>query len=85
MRRLLTGLFGLVAGYAVVAFLGYWAIQLLSDNAFDRSVEASMTAAFVLGPAGALAGLVGGIAFGGAKRASRGKMPGGELKRANPD
>jgi len=86
MRRLLTGLFGLVAGYAVAAFLGYWAIQLLSDNAFDRSVEASMTAAFVLGPAGALVGLVGGgIAFGGAKRASRGKMPGGELKRANPD
>ena len=76
MRRVLTGLFGLVAGYAVAAFLGYWAIQLLSDNAFDRSVEVSMTAAFVLGRAGALVGLVGGIAFGAPSgREARGNMP----------
>ena len=58
MRRVFTGLFGLVAGYAVAAFLCYWAIQLLSDNAFDRSVEASMTD--FLGPAGALVDSSGG-------------------------
>ena len=55
-------------GYLVFAFAGYWAIQLLSDNAFDRSLEASMTAAFVVGPAGAMIGFIAGLIFGGAKR-----------------
>ena len=58
MRRLLGALLGLVLGYPVFAFLGYWAIVLLSNNQFDRSVEASMTAAFAIGPAGAVAGRV---------------------------
>jgi hypothetical protein len=68
MRRFLAALLGVPAGYVVCAFAGYWAIELLSDNGFDRSVEASMTALLVIGPAGALIGLVAGLIFGGTKR-----------------
>ena len=64
MRRFLGALLGLLVGYPVFAFIGYWAIVLLSNNQFDRSVEASMTAAFVVGPAGAVAGLVAGAILG---------------------
>ena len=70
MRRFLGALLGLLVGYPVFAFIGYWAIVLLSNNQFDRSVEASMTAAFVVGPAGAIAGLVAGVILGKKKRAS---------------
>jgi hypothetical protein len=69
MRRFLTALLGFLLGYPVLAFLGYWAILLLSNNHHDGSVEASMTAAFVVGPAGAVAGLVAGIILGKKKRA----------------
>jgi hypothetical protein len=69
MRRFLGALLGILLGYPVFAFLGYWAIVLLSSNQFDRSVEASMTAAFAIGPAGAVAGLIAGAILGGKKRA----------------
>ena len=67
MRRFLIALLGVPVGYVVFAFAGYWAIQLLSTNAFDRSLEASMTAAFVIGPAGAIVGFAAGLIFGGKK------------------
>jgi hypothetical protein len=70
MRRFMAALLGLLLGYPVFAFLGYGAIVLLSNNQFDRSFEASMTAAFVVGPAGAVIGLVAGIIFGKKKRVS---------------
>jgi hypothetical protein len=37
-------LFGFLLGYPIFAFLGYWAILLLSNNQFDRGVEACTTA-----------------------------------------
>jgi hypothetical protein len=64
MRRFLAGLLGLLIGYPVFAVLGYLAISLFSGNHFDGSVEASMTAAFVFGPAGAIMGLIAGIVIG---------------------
>jgi hypothetical protein len=64
MRRFLAALLGLLIGYPVFAFAGYWAIGLFSGNHFDGSVEASMTAAFVFGPAGAIIGLVAGAILG---------------------
>ena len=70
MRRCLFALLGVPAGYLVFAFAGYWAIQLLSDNDFDRSLEASMTAAFVIGPIGAIIGLIAGLVLGGTRRAT---------------
>ncbi len=61
MRRFLGGLLGLVLGYPVFAVVGYFAIGVLSDNHFDRDVEAAMTAAFAIGPLGAVIGLIAGV------------------------
>jgi hypothetical protein len=74
MRRFLAALLGLLIGYPLFAFAGYWAIGLFSNNHFDGSVEASMTAAFVFGPAGAVVGLVVGAILGKSKPAAT-QMP----------
>jgi hypothetical protein len=58
MLRFLASLVGLAVGYLAFALVGYEAIEHFSDNAFDRSLEASMTSAFVIGPAGAIIGFV---------------------------
>jgi hypothetical protein len=68
MRRFLVALLGVLVGYLVFAFVGYWAIELFSNNAFDRSLEASMTAVFVFGPAGAIIGFIAGLVLGGTRR-----------------
>jgi hypothetical protein len=67
MRRFLVAMLGLPIGYLLFAFAGYWAIELLSGNAFDRSVEASMTTIFAIGPTGAIVGFIAGLALGGRK------------------
>jgi hypothetical protein len=77
MHRFLAALIGLAVGYAVGAFAGYWAIELFSDNRFDRSVEAATTAVFVFGPGGAVTGCVAGVLLGGPRR-RRGKGPDGQ-------
>lgn len=64
MQRFFAALLGLVLGYPVFAFAGYWAIALFSANNFDRSVEAAMTSLFVFGPLGAIIGLVAGVILG---------------------
>jgi hypothetical protein len=71
MRRLLAALLGLVAGYLLFAFAGYWAIEWGSSNQFDRALEAAATAAFAIGPAGALVGLIAGLSLGGRRGATR--------------
>lgn len=68
MRRTLAALFGLIVGYPLFAFVGYWLIELLSGNRFDRSLEASMTSIFAVGPLGAVVGLATGLILGGPKR-----------------
>jgi hypothetical protein len=68
MRRLLAALLGMVVGYPLFAFAGYGAIALFSGNHFDGSVEASMTAAFVIGPIGAIIGLIAGALLGKKKQ-----------------
>ncbi len=60
MRKFLFCLFGLIAGYLIGAGLGAAAIQLLSSNSHDKSMEMAMTSAFVTGPIGAAIGLVAG-------------------------
>jgi hypothetical protein len=70
MRRTFFALLGLIVGYPLFAVAGYWAIMLLSSNTFDRSLEASMTAVFAIGPAGAIVGLIAGLILGRAKRLS---------------
>jgi hypothetical protein len=68
MRRFVVALLGVPVGYLVFAFAGYWVIELFSNNAFDRSFEASMTAMFVFGPAGAIIGFIAGLVLGGTRR-----------------
>ena len=71
MRRFLVALLGVPVGYLVFAFAGYWAIELFSNNAFDRSLEASMTAVFVIGPGDAIIGFIARLFLGGARRVTR--------------
>jgi hypothetical protein len=50
MRRASRGLLWAVPGYLAGAFGGGYLTSLLSSNTHDRSVEAAMTGAFVIGP-----------------------------------
>ena len=60
-RRVAMGALGGLLGYAIGAFGGGWLVSLLSSNTHDRSVEAAMTGAFVLGPLGAVVGFLVGV------------------------
>jgi prepilin signal peptidase PulO-like enzyme (type II secretory pathway) len=72
-KPLVRGLLWAVAGYPLGALAGYFAVQWLSSNSHDRSVEAAMTAVFVAGP------LLAVIAFGaGFARAVRERRSGPE-------
>jgi hypothetical protein len=64
-RRIPLAILGLVLGWPAFAVVGYFAISIFSPNHFDRSLEASMTAAFVFGPVGAIVGLFTGFVWGG--------------------
>jgi len=75
MRRFFTALLGVPIGYLVFAFVGYWVIELFSSNAFDRSVEASMTTLILIGPLGAIVGFITGLLLGGARRKSELEPP----------
>ena len=61
MKRFGIGVLCAVGGYLISAFAGYFLIDLLSSNTHDRSVEAAMTSAFVLGPLGAVVGFIAGF------------------------
>jgi hypothetical protein len=51
-----------ISFYVVGALVGGFLVYVFSSNRHDRSVEATMTGAFVLGPAAALLGfLIGAI------------------------
>jgi uncharacterized membrane protein YeaQ/YmgE (transglycosylase-associated protein family) len=56
LRRVGLGMLWAIPAYLVGAFGGGFLVSLLSSNTHDRSIEAAMTGAFVLGP---LAGLIG--------------------------
>jgi hypothetical protein len=72
MKRFGIGLLGAISGYLIVAFVGYFMIDWFSSNTHDRSVEAAMTSAFVLGPLGAAVGFVVGLVLGGRASSSTG-------------
>jgi hypothetical protein len=54
MRRALIGLLWAIPGYLAGAFGGGYLVSVLSSNTFDRSMEAAMTGAFILGPLAAV-------------------------------
>jgi len=65
MPRFLLVLLFAVAGYVVVAAVGYFLIARLSSNQHDRAVEAAMTSIFILGPLGAVvAGVIAWVRSG---------------------
>jgi membrane-bound acyltransferase YfiQ involved in biofilm formation len=63
MKRFVIILFAAIAGFVVFAFCGYWMITFLSSNTHDRAVESAMTSIFVLGPLGAVLGVLAGTWF----------------------
>jgi hypothetical protein len=63
MRHLGIGLLWAIAGYLAAAFVCYLLIMQFSPNVHDRSLEAGMTGAFVLGPAGAVVAFVIGVVW----------------------
>jgi flagellar motor component MotA len=67
VRRLGLALAGALVGYLAGAVAGYFLVLALSSNVHDRSVEAAMTSAFVVGPACAL--VAGALAFAAGGRA----------------
>jgi hypothetical protein len=60
-----------IGGYLSFAVAGYLLVSVLSSNTHDRSVEAAMTSAFVLGPLGALVAIIVGVIRSGRKAAGR--------------
>ena len=54
MKIFLLSLLIAVAAYLVAAVGGYYLMVKLSSNTHDKSMEASMTCAFVLGPIAAI-------------------------------
>jgi hypothetical protein len=50
-----------ILGFAIGVAVGWFAVLAFSSNAHDRNLEAAMTAIFVTGPLGAVAGLVTGL------------------------
>ncbi len=67
MKRLGFGLLFTVVGYVLGVIAGYFLIDNLSTNTHDRSVEAAMTSAFVIGPLAAIIGGITGVIRGGRK------------------
>jgi cytochrome bd-type quinol oxidase subunit 2 len=63
--RILIVVAAILCGYVAFAFAfgGGWLISEFSSNRHDRALEAAMTGAFVLGPIGAVAGLIVALVF----------------------
>lgn len=70
LRRRLAALLGLLIGYPLFAFGGYWLFPVFSGSSFNRTMEAELVAVFAIGPLGAVIGLVVGMIVGGRKPAS---------------
>jgi nitric oxide reductase large subunit len=70
MRRFAIGLGCALAAWVIGAFAGGFLISLASSNAHDRSLEAAMTGAFVIGPIAAIIGFMAGFSL--SARAPRG-------------
>jgi hypothetical protein len=70
LHRLLIGLLYALPAYAVGAVGGGYLLYLASTNLHDRSLEAEMTGAFVLGPLAAVIGFLVGTVRGRSGRRS---------------
>jgi Na+/proline symporter len=68
LRRFGFGIACAIPAYLGGAFGGGLLVRLFSSNVHDRSLEAAMTGAFVIGPIAAVAGFVAGILLAGRSR-----------------
>jgi len=68
LKRLLIAFTAGIAAYVAGAALGGWLVSLLSSNTHDRSIEAAMTGAFVIGPLAAIIGFVAAFALSNRRR-----------------
>ena len=57
MPRFMRAVLGLIMGFLLGVAGGALLVSLFSGNVHDRSLETSMTAAFVTGPLGAIVGM----------------------------
>jgi hypothetical protein len=67
-KRLAIGLLFALLGYGLGAIGGGVLVSLFSSNTHDKSVEAAMTGAFVVGPLVAVLGFLAGFLGTKAKR-----------------
>lgn len=58
MKTFGLALLGVIAGYIVGFLAGIGAVEAFSSNSHDRSMEAAMTGAFVVGPPMAIVALI---------------------------
>ncbi len=68
LKRSLVGCLAGVMGYPLGFGVGLLLVSAFSSNTHDRSLEAAMTGAFVVGPLFAVVGFGLGIAFSGRRR-----------------
>jgi hypothetical protein len=73
MKTVGLAVLAVIGGYLVGLFGGMLAIETFSSNTHDKSLEAAMTGAFVIGPLTALAAVILLLVW----RAQRGSSPPG--------
>lgn len=61
MGKIFAAVAGVVLGYVAGVLIGAVLIELFSANRHDKGLEIAMTAAFVTGPLGAVAGLLAAL------------------------
>lgn len=64
LRRIGRGILWAIPGYLAGAFVGYQLIIHLSSNVHDKSIEASMTSALMIGPVCGLVAFIVGASRG---------------------
>ena len=75
LRRIGFGLLWMIPSYLVGAFGGGYLLDVFSSNQHDRSVEAAMAGAFVLGPLAAIVGFIVGAVRARPSRPAAGAAP----------
>jgi len=82
MKRFGLSMIYALGGYLITAVVGCFPIGQFSSNTHDRTVEAAMTSAFVLGPLGAVVAFIVGLFAAAAMPVVRARKPRPDALRA---
>ena len=63
MKTFLLSLLAAIIGYVSGFFVGMLLVETFSSNTHDKSVEAAMTGAFVVGPLVAVVAVIGMVVY----------------------